>query len=1570
MRLYRGSSRHIPTSSSPRLARHGMRLLCALILGIAVMAADPLAARAEAGQPALVGSIVDTDTQYGQSRLSEVEGLSVTEKTLSAWKNDRATSEIALAAKGAAYEDVTASASDLTGPAGTISRDNATVRFISSTKAYNGSYLGYGSTTRAVPADNGSNRSESVDIINGGGPTSLEANEVRPIWVSFKIPKDAAAGAYTATITVTASGMEAPLAFTYTINVADATLPDASEFKDTFDIELWQYPYSSAEYYGVTPFSEEHKQILRSGLEIYREMGGHAITATISEDAWDGQTYSANAVHYPSMVKWTKQADGSFSYDFTDFDEWVTLCRSMGLGDKIVLYSIAPWHNSFTYWENGTLKREQFTPGSERYTEVWTDFLNHMIDHLMDKGWFDDSYVGIDERGFSAAAFDLIDSVKNIHGQSLKTAGAMDHFINKHDLAMRVTDLNVGDTAAAASPAAFTKLVQERATKGYRTTLYSCTEHQPGNFSLSAPVESYWSVVNAGKQTSGFLRWAYDAWVADPLRDATHNAFEPGDPFLIYPSERNAAQRVSVPSVRLERMAEGVRDVNKLRKMEADVPALKPEIDALYESIRTKATSSQSYLSAEGVSQLSGEMAAFKAGIDKLTERYINLVNGGSSTIESVAIEGGPREVMVGKTIGLSATVLPSNALDPTLSWASSDDGIASVDASGTVTGNKPGMARITATSNADPAKSVSVTILVTPLSVDDGIAYYSFDQGNAKDSWGNRDGEVPASATFADGKAGKAIRLSAGEAVALPGESGLTGNGPWTIGYWVKSEADLTGRSSVMMDKTRSYSLDLKMASNRMGGFHVGKGGGDVLTFKYPFEADTWYHVTWTQDPAAGLTMYVDGNRVDTNAWTASHNISAPADLIGGDGFTGLVDEVKIYPRVLSDAEVKATMLLPGLNLSEQAFTVYVGDAHAIGVNLVSPHDDKAVAFSSSDASVATVDEKGVVSGVSRGTAVIHVKNEAAGYAEDVNVTVKKRIPISNTLREVSLPPENLTDVHKSEDTSNQYFGQPDMVRTKDGTLITAFPQGHGKGPLIMKVSEDRGETWTEKTDLPQSWAGSQETPTMYTLAREDGSERIMLITACPGWGTDSAGNQYGWNTSYSDDGGKTWSEYRHWHSKRPDGSNNDAIVAMSSLVQLHDESGRPIQKWLGTFHNHDYVNYKTYLTFDENGDERWSDPVPLIPEHRSIEQTYQMCEIGLFRSPDGRRIVGLARSQSHNNPATLIYSDDEGETWSEPMDLPGSLAGERHKAAYDPVSGRLLVTFREICYDQNNNGAFDGANDWLAGDWVAWVGTYDELMNQEDGDYRIRLAEDWANNRYSGDTGYAGVATFDDGTFVMDSYGHWDKEFSQSWTGGVTTDRCYIKQAKFKLGSLDQSMGLVDTKPLSDAIDAVGAEGLDQAKYTPESWKALSDALAAARAGLEDTSLQQVQIDGLKDALVKAQQALAVLPAEPETPGTVPGGSTEDPQQKPEPRPGGEQNPPTGQDQGKDPQQKPEPQSEGEQHSPTGRGQGKRRQTAAPKRVPALPSAGDAGTPTGVALLAGAVLVALAGAALRRHG
>ncbi|KAB5608173.1 glycoside hydrolase domain-containing protein [Bifidobacterium jacchi] len=1432
----------------------------------------------------LRGGIVEPDTQYTQDRLAEVKALTATNKSLVAWRNDKVNSELALAASGTKLTNLKVTAGELKTADGknSIAASNVTATFIKSTKAYSGNYLGYGDPTRAVPPATADNRKESNDILYQTTPITVEADKVQNVWVSFSVPKNTPAGTYHGTLTATADGVTTPLVFNYSIEVLAADLPDASQYEKNFDIELWQYPYTSAEYYNVTPFSKEHLDILKSNMELYKSVGGHAITTTISEDAWNGQTYSKNAVHYPSMVKWTKKGDG-FTYDFTDFDKWVQFNKDLGIGDKIVIYSIAPWHNSFTYYdESGKLVKEAYKVGSDRWKSVWTDFISQLVGHLMDKGWFDESYIGIDERGFSKDAFDLIDSIKNIHGESLKTAGAMDHFKDKHDLAMRVTDLNVGDTAAAADPATFSKLVADRAEKGYRTTLYSCTEHEPGNFSLSAPVESYWSVINAGHETAGFLRWAYDAWVADPLNDATHNAFEPGDPFLIYPAEKNAAgaDRVSKSSVRLERMGEGVRDVNKIKLMLAEIPSLQADVDAMYAKIATTPKIQRAYLTADQVTQLSGEMRSFRNDLTALTRKYLELKANGTNKVESVTITG-EATMTLGSTQQLTATLAPSNLLNTAVSWSSSRTTVATVSTTGVVSALRAGSTTITATSKADPTKKATFAIKVAPATVAQGVHYYSFDDSNANDSWGTRNGTADAAASYADGKSGKALKVTDGKGVTFTGASGLKTD--WSVGYWVRADK-IADRVSVTMDSEKKYSGDLKMAADRQSGFHVGTNAGDVLTFRYDFKPDTWYYITWTQQKSTGLTMYVNGVKVDANAWTKNKDIPAPADVIGGTGFTGLIDEVKIYNRTLTADEVKASTLLPGLNLDPASVDVYVGESQILGVTLVDPKDGSSedVTFTSVDPKIATVDQDGVVKGVKRGTTTITVTG--GGYTAKVNVNVTRKLTIKNTLKQYQLPAKYLSDVHKSEDTSSQYFGQPDMVRTSTGRLITAFPEGHGKGPLIMKISDDEGATWTRKTDIPASWAKSQETPTMYVLKLANGTERIMLITSCPGWTDGHGDGTTGWNTSYSDDNGETWTEYKHWYTNHANGTPNKAIVGMASLVQLKDKDGNYIDKWLGVYHDYDYVNWKTYLTFDKDGNEQWSEPVKYLEQYRSIELGYQMCEIGMFRSPDGKRIIGLARSQSHNNPATLIYSDDEGETWSKPMDLPGSLAGERHKAVYDPISGRLIITFREINYDLNGNNQFDGNSDWNAGDWVMWVGTYDQLINQEDGEYRVLLAEDWANNAKSGDTGYAGIVTLADGTIIMDSYGHWDKEFSQSWKGGVTTDRCYIKQAKFKLADIENLEGLVDYSKLEKKVAEVEGAGYKQADYTADSWKALADALAEAKSALaaNPRALQQVQVDAMVDAIDAAVGGLKPAGGtDPDKPGPTdpdkPGGGTD---------------------------------------------------------------------------------------------
>ncbi len=1263
------------------------------------------------GTPDLGGTIKDTNYQYTQDQYATVSKENVKTAEVTAWKNDKAISELVLFSKNCSLKNVKVTASALTNGSETISADHVQPVFVKATKAYNGTYLGYGDKNRAVPADDGSNRSESSDILYGNDPVDIAWNQLQPVWVTFDIPKDAKAGTYTGTLSAAADGITTPLTFTYTVKVQDAVLPDASEFENSFDIELWQYPYSSAEYYGVTPFSEEHLKILKPIMEKYKEAGGHAITTSIVEEAWNGQTYSKNEVHYPSMVKWTKNADGSFSYDYTDFDKWVSFNKELGIGDKIVLYSIAPWHNSFAYWENGTLKYESFTAGNARYQTVWRNFLTDLIAHLETKGWFEDAYIGIDERGFSTAAFDLIDSVTNLHGQTLKTAGAMDNFVNKKDLAMRVTDLNVGDTAAAAHPDEFAALLEERESKGLRTTLYSCTEHIPGNFSLSMPAESYWSIINAGKSdTAGFLRWAYDAWVENPLEDATHNAFEPGDCFLIYPSPKDASEKEVKSSVRLERMAEGVRDVNKLQLMEREVLSLAAEIDTLYAGITTTAATGRRYLTADERTKLSSEMTAFKQGVATITEKYV--------------------------------------------------------------------------------AKKAGET---------DKISYYSFDQVNnkqIKDEWGTRNA-VLADGMISTGKSGAALETAKTSIGAKVSGTSISEDA-WTVSYWVYSKA-VSDRSSVLMSSDQKYSFDVGISdSNRKAGVHVGTGTGDILTFQYTLPAETWVHMAWTQDKTNGLSLYVNGTLVQTNAWTKTNAFPCPVDIIGGSGFEGKIDELKIYKRVLTANEIQESMMGKGLNISETKKELKVGENWQIATNLISDLEDRTITYTSKNPEIASVSTDGTVQAKKRGNTQIIVKNEAGGYEETVEIHVIKELTIHSTVPVVQLDASRLSDIDKDETNvqGRRYLGQPDMVMLDDNrTLLTVYPVGHGHGALVMKVSEDAGETWSEKTDIPSSWSKSLETPTIYKLHLANGKTRLMLITGLPNWGngeTDANGHIGGWNTSYSDDGGKTWTEYKNWHEKKKDGSTNYTIVAMASLVQLKDANGNDIQKWMGVYHDVNYVNYKTYLTFDENGNEQWSEPEPYLSEYRAIESTYQICEIGMFRSPDGNRIVGLARSQSHNNPSTLIYSDDEGETWSEPMDLPGSLAGERHKALYDPVSGKLVIAFREIQYDLNKNNQFDGANDWMAGDWVAWVGTYEDLMEQNEGQCHILLCEDWANNRYSGDTGYTGMVVLPDGTFVMDSYGHWDKEFSQSWKGtdgsgyNVKTDLCYIKQAKFKLADV----------------------------------------------------------------------------------------------------------------------------------------------------------------------------------------
>ncbi|MGL4738952.1 MAG: SGNH/GDSL hydrolase family protein [Cellulosilyticaceae bacterium] len=342
-------------------------------------------------------------------------------------------------------------------------------------------------------------------------------------------------------------------------------------------------------------------------------------------------------------------------------------------------------------------------------------------------------------------------------------------------------------------------------------------------------------------------------------------------------------------------------------------------------------------------------------------------------------------------------------------------------------------------------------------------------------------------------------------------------------------------------------------------------------------------------------------------------------------------------------------------------------------------------------------------------------------------------------------------------------YLGHPTTTMLADQkTIYTVYPKGHGTGEIVLKKSEDAGKTWSDRLQVPKSWADSKETPILYQMERPDGGVRILLTSGIP---TEAGG----FKLAYSDDAGETWSEFKTYYDERQ----IMGVVAFASLIRLKQEDGEWDNKWMGLFHDHAYRNYRVFLSFGEDGELVVSPPETYI-KHREIEAMAGLCEPCALRSPDGKEIAILFRGNHKVTSSMVIVSYDEGRTFSKPKEVAGALRGERHQAKYDVISGKLLVTFRSYGIRQNPDDRH----------WVAWVGSYEDLVRGRQGECRMCLKKNigtvsWNGN--DGDCGYAGIEQIVDsksneyGTYILTSYGHWDAD--------EVNHEPYIMAVRFKL-------------------------------------------------------------------------------------------------------------------------------------------------------------------------------------------
>ena len=301
---------------------------------------------------------------------------------------------------------------------------------------------------------------------------------------------------------------------------------------------------------------------------------------------------------------------------------------------------------------------------------------------------------------------------------------------------------------------------------------------------------------------------------------------------------------------------------------------------------------------------------------------------------------------------------------------------------------------------------------------------------------------------------------------------------------------------------------------------------------------------------------------------------------------------------------------------------------------------------------------------------------------------------------------------------TKDVYQGHPTTLLMPDGrTMFCVWTYNHGGpcGPAAR--SDDAGLTWTRIDDLmPPGFRKHENCPSIYRLIDSAGVARIWVFSALPGMAR-----------IVSEDDGRTWRE--------APSLDIDCVMAFTTIIQLKD--GR----YMGLYHkgpaSTDTFPLVVLQSTTADGGLTWSAPRQIT---EPMVEDRHPCEPFVFRSDDGDELCCLLRENTHQELSLVMFSRDEGETWSYPVDLIWALTGDRHQGV-KLSDGRWVIAFRDQAPDSETRGHF-----------VAWVGTYDDIRNGRPGACRVKLLHSYAENEW--DCGYPGMALLPDDTIVATTY------------------------------------------------------------------------------------------------------------------------------------------------------------------------------------------------------------------------
>lgn len=414
--------------------------------------------------------------------------------------------------------------------------------------------------------------------------------------------------------------------------------------------------------------------------------------------------------------------------------------------------------------------------------------------------------------------------------------------------------------------------------------------------------------------------------------------------------------------------------------------------------------------------------------------------------VTQVALSSAELRLAVGKRAALKATVAPSSASDKTVTYASNDESIATVDKKGNIKGMAPGSCVITAASLSNPeitaACQVTVIQPITKLTLDAGSGTLYVGQTLPLVV-----GYTPDSASL------KAVTFkSSAEKYATVDENGV-------VTGVAKGKATITATAQDGSGVKVTKRIDVLQQPQ-------------AVTFK-----ETQAQLSVGTDKKITAVVSPSNTSDKTLLWTSSNESVATVSKNGTvtplyPGQVTITATAKDFPNILASAVFTVVQPAQKIALSESKLNILVQETAQL-TYVISPDytTNKDVVWSSSRPEVASVDQNGLVSAHKRGTATITVACQ-----DGSKKTAKATVNVIQPLYGMALDKDEfriglgetgtITAILDPLDASNNkvhWYSNDANIARVSGSSIKASVTGIAWGDAEITAITDEGE-YTDK--------------------------------------------------------------------------------------------------------------------------------------------------------------------------------------------------------------------------------------------------------------------------------------------------------------------------------------------------------------------------------------------------------------------------------------------------------------------------------------------------------------------------